>query len=577
MIFKTIPANPWQPMKSSVLKLLIPFTFCFIVAGCSGSVIPRISNSNPGGTTQGSDGTAGTPTPFKPLPTATVTPTPTQPPDIKVWLPDWTPAGIVSAATLEKPFIFTQDKEKADITLNLSGEGADVHWVYAVVAPFPTLTDGITGEELRANWAGNGNPQRTILVDESTAGVFAALWGDPDQNAVHMMEAAAMLDTAWSAKNTWAIIPFTEISPRWKVLQLNGLSPFDRDLDLAAYPLVVGFAWEGRTAVGQDKVQVLRQAVSGLTNRDESKLTRVMLTGTTALVRMTAERMQTNGVEYPIGDILPWLLDADITHISNEISFYDQCPPATPERLGTRFCTNPDFIKLLDLIDVDVIELTGNHLVDYGRDALTKTLEMYRERGIPYYGGGDNLTESVKPLIVEHNGNRIGFIGCNKAGPESDWATDDRPGSAPCDLDQMAEDVQNLLDEGVIPIVTFQHFELEDFMPISLARQDMQKMAQAGAVIVSGSQAHFPHGFTFVGDNFVHYGLGNLFFDQMWPNHRREFLDRHIFYDGHYLGVELLTAMLEDYARPRPMTNEERVKMLTTYFEVSGWQISDKE
>ena len=35
---------------------------------------------------------------------------------------------------------------------------------------------------------------------------------------------------------------------------------------------------------------------------------------------------------------------------------------------------------------------------------------------------------------------------------------------------------------------------------------------------------------------------------------RREFIDRHVFYDGKYLGVELLTALLEDYSRPSPMT-----------------------
>ena len=51
----------------------------------------------------------------------------------------------------------------------------------------------------------------------------------------------------------------------------------------------------------------------------------------------------------------------------------------------------------------------------------------------------------------------------------------------------------------------------------------------------------------------------------------REFLDRHVFYDGHYLGVEFLTAMLEDYARPRPMTAAERTAFLSDYFYRSGF------
>jgi poly-gamma-glutamate synthesis protein (capsule biosynthesis protein) len=47
---------------------------------------------------------------------------------------------------------------------------------------------------------------------------------------------------------------------------------------------------------------------------------------------------------------------------------------------------------------------------------------------------------------------------------------------------------------------------------------------------------------------------------------RREFVDRHIFYDGRYLGVDLLTAMLEDYSQPRPMTITERQSLLSDAF-----------
>ncbi len=519
-----------------------------------------------------------TATPFKPLPTATVTPTPTEPPEIPVWIPEWIPEQLSSAIDLKYPYIDAENESDSMIRISLHEvDNPDFTWVYALVAPFPTIRDDISSEELRGVWSGTSDSSYQILVDESTLGVFKAKWGDPELDKVRVVIPETMLDTAWAEKYTLALIPFEEISPRWKVLRVDGLSPLDGSLDLVQYPLVARFNWEGRIPIGQGKVGQLRDAGYPTTNRDEGKLTRILLTGTTALVRLTAERMETKGIDYPIGDILPWLLDADFTHISNEISFYDQCPPASPERLGTRFCSNPDYIELLDLIEVDVVELTGNHLIDYGRKSFSSTLEMYEERGIQTYGGGANLSEAIEPLIIEHHGNRIAFLGCNRAGPESVWATDDRAGAAPCDLDRMASDIQNLLDEGILPIVTFQHYELEDFLPITLARQEMQQMAEAGAVVVSGSQAHFPHGFTFVGDNFVHYGLGNLFFDQMWPNHRREFLDRHVFYDGRYLGVEVMTAMLEDYARPRPMTLDERTKMLTTYFEVSGWQISDKD
>ena len=104
--------------------------------------------------------------------------------------------------------------------------------------------------------------------------------------------------------------------------------------------------------------------------------------------------------------------------------------------------------------------------------------------------------------------------------------------------------------------------------------EDFRGLAEAGAVIVSGSQAHKPQAFDFFGSNFIHYGVGNLFFDQMdipVKGTRQEFLDRHVIYDGRYISTELKTAMLEDYARPRPMTEDERQQLLQDMFIASGW------
>jgi poly-gamma-glutamate synthesis protein (capsule biosynthesis protein) len=55
------------------------------------------------------------------------------------------------------------------------------------------------------------------------------------------------------------------------------------------------------------------------------------------------------------------------------------------------------------------------------------------------------------------------------------------------------------------------------------------------------------------------------------PGTRREFIDRYVIYDGKLLSVELLTAMLEDWSRPRLMTLEERASFLQEIFAASGW------
>jgi poly-gamma-glutamate capsule biosynthesis protein CapA/YwtB (metallophosphatase superfamily) len=126
--------------------------------------------------------------------------------------------------------------------------------------------------------------------------------------------------------------------------------------------------------------------------------------------------------------------------------------------------------------------------------------------------------------------------------------------------------------EGYVVISTFQWNESYDSRPNPQQVRDFQLMADSGASIVSGSQAHYAQMMEFHNDAFIHYGLGNLFFDQMgdqdWmpPGIRREFLDRYVIYDGKLISVELITAMLEDYSRPAFDDGAERARLFAGIF-----------
>jgi poly-gamma-glutamate synthesis protein (capsule biosynthesis protein) len=201
------------------------------------------------------------------------------------------------------------------------------------------------------------------------------------------------------------------------------------------------------------------------------------------------------------------------------------------------------------------------------------TLEMYRQRGWLYYGGGENLEAGRQAITVEHNGNRLAFIGCNAKGGSFAQAGPNHPGAVTCDLEWMAGEVARLHSAGYLPIVTFQHFEYYTYQAQPDQKRDFRAMAEAGAVIVSGSQAHQPQALEFDQGALVHYGLGNLFFDQYEVSEatRQGFIDRHIFYAGRYISTELLPILFVDYARPRPMTAEEHDQLLKTVFKASGW------
>jgi poly-gamma-glutamate synthesis protein (capsule biosynthesis protein) len=304
------------------------------------------------------------------------------------------------------------------------------------------------------------------------------------------------------------------------------------------------------------------------------------LTGTTALVRATADRMERKGLFYPGEEIRSVLRAADITHVSNEVSFVTDCPTPNPWTSSLRFCSDPRYIALLEDVGTDVVELTGNHLLDYGPEPFLTTLDLYDQHGWKYFGGGRDLQASLQPTLMEDHGNQIAFIGCNLVGPADDWATNSLPGSAPCNFEELVTDIGNLRSAGYLPIMTFQYNEYYQANPTDYEQRDFLQMASAGAVIVSGSQAHVPAAMGFSRDSFIHYGLGNLFFDQMsheMPDGsiiyvtRNDFVDRHVIYDGRYINTELLSYIIEDYSRPRPMTQTERRIFLQNIFNAAGW------
>jgi len=444
---------------------------------------------------------------------------------------------------------------------------ANISWVYVLVAPFPTIRDGVTFDELREAWNGTPFNDKPLLMAESTLGALKAIWGEPASGSVRSVAEDMLSDEAWN-ESAFAIIPFESLSPRWKVLSIDGRSPIQKGFDVATYPLVISFALQSSATI--DSLPT--------SNYDSSKLTTVIITGTTALVRATAFKMEQKGVTYPGENVRDLLRDADITHMSNEVSFFKDCPEPNPNSLRLVFCSDPKYIDLLNDVGIDVVELTGNHFADYGRFPMEETLEMYKANHIAYFGGGTNIEEAMQPVFFEVNGNKIAFIGCNLPDMGDDHiAQADRPGSAPCEMDYLAGKVVDLKSQGYLVIFTFQWSE--DYVPKPDAKQmaGFRQMVDAGAAIVSGSQAHFPKTMEFYNESFIHYGLGNLFFDQMgnleWmpSGIRNEFIDRYAIYDGRLISVELFTTLLEDFSRPRFMTEPERAEFLNAYFIDSGW------
>ena len=112
-----------------------------------------------------------------PTPTAPATPVPTDVP-AEIRLGDSVPPALraqVAASVLPAGAKLTLDISNSESTSN------QIQWVYVLVAPFPTVRDGVTADELHTVWSTGPSSElfnaQPILVDESTLAALTALFG----------------------------------------------------------------------------------------------------------------------------------------------------------------------------------------------------------------------------------------------------------------------------------------------------------------------------------------------------------------------------------------------------------------
>jgi len=509
---------------------------------------------------------------------------------VNLWISDLIPEYISVEVrnVLSKVFdeiIIADEKENSDVwvEIDISSKESEIRWVLVPVVSFFRSFDDISYENIKEFWAGNKEVLNYISVDDSepelivTEEVFKVLekiFGKSGNENIKVVGKEELLLNIEN-NNSFSIIPFDDIEKKYKVLNLDEVSVFDKDLDINKYPLAINISVESNNPDFESKIAESFSGVT-ITNRDMGKLASVIMTGVTAIVRQVARRIESDGVLSPGVEIAEVLRDADITHISNELPFVEGCTGTRPR--GLIFCSSPEYIELLRYVGTDVIELTGNHMNDYGHEWMNYTLDMYDEEGWPYFGGGRNLEDSYEPATFEVESNKIAFLGANTFGPASNWATEDTPGSARInvwgevekeeDMRKFEAIIEELKKEGYIVIFTFQYEETYSYTPTEVQIADFRRIIDAGADIVSGSQSHYPMGVEFRGDGFINYGLGNLFFGQQLAilGNNPGIIAKHIFYKGKHINTILITTMLNDFSQPRLTTPEERVELLQSIF-----------
>ena len=172
--------------------------------------------------------------------------------------------------------------------------------------------------------------------------------------------------------------------------------------------------------------------------------------------------------------------------------------------------SRPEAVDALRQGGIDIVGLTGDRTMDFGRHGLTETLEALDGAGIYRVGAGRDHQEARRPEVLEVKGQRIAYL---SYAPNSDEAaTTDRAGINIQDRDGIVEDIA-ALRQAVDWIVVNYRWHGDLGVEPSTQQIDLSRSAiDAGADLVVGYHPQQLQGAELYNSRPIVYALGDFIF-----------------------------------------------------------------
>ncbi len=252
----------------------------------------------------------------------------------------------------------------------------------------------------------------------------------------------------------------------------------------------------------------------------EKEVITLVAVGDVMLSRHVGEIISSKGPFYPFSQTAYLTRWADIAFCNLENAFSTQGTPIPGKMIWFR--ANPDTAIGLTFAGFDVVSLANNHSLDYDTDAFLDTLTTLENEGIKYVGGGRDIDEARKPVIIERKGIKVGFLAYSELAhifwdwgyPRAFVAKSGIPGVAPMEIDIMEEDIKKLRESVDIVVVSLHWGEEYEEQPSEKERELAHRLIDCGAQIILGHHPHVLRGLEVYKDGVIAYSMGNFVFDQ---------------------------------------------------------------
>jgi poly-gamma-glutamate synthesis protein (capsule biosynthesis protein) len=253
----------------------------------------------------------------------------------------------------------------------------------------------------------------------------------------------------------------------------------------------------------------------------------------------------------------------------------------SPTQGGDSFAASQLVIPGLRAAGFDLLSLANNHVGDYGDRALRQTLDRFASKKIATVGAGDDLAAARRPIVIQRDGVRVGFIAVDSIG-ETPAATRNRAGTnrlnmpprtGPLNrsaLRRITSDIR-ALNQRVDVVVVLTHWGTQyTHRPEPSQRAAARAFADAGADLVIGGHPHWVQGLEMADSAVVVHSLGNFVFDMDFQTKTREGIFLEIVLWGDTVkALEPVPYVIDNNFAPRPIGGDRARGILTDLWRSS--------
>ena len=180
-------------------------------------------------------------------------------------------------------------------------------------------------------------------------------------------------------------------------------------------------------------------------------------------------------------------------------------------KCGPNLHCAPESAEAIKYAGFTGVTMANNHILDYGIEGLSKSVEYCLSQGLDVVGVGNNLQEAERILYLKKDGKTVAIINCCEH--EFSIATDSDAGANPLDPIRQFRAIRKA-KENADYIIIIVHGGHEHYpLPSPRMVETYRFFIDVGADVVVNHHQHCYSGFEWYNGKPIFYGLGNFCFD----------------------------------------------------------------